>query len=303
MTRFEGQDLQTQPAVFDTGANSGAKFHEDYLSTVKDQTQAGNGDAKFVKVADDKVAQAASPGDQPQAGDDQQGQNGKDQSVGVKEILTADPKELPPHLRTIQGLADHFNKADDKAKAMGEVKPEMDKAVQGADDGFAAAQVKADAASKTLKPQFEAVSQALEAAKGDVQKSMAAVPEKDRKHVASEAMLLLDPQTSPGVKKAIEVELKAQKGLVPAVKEMVAAEKAAEPVMAQVQALQKEMNAAQAEPILSRMIYADMLEQSGDKAGAKAMQAESMALQLGMPIEQFRKMQKQKEEQDKAKGN
>ncbi|MBU6455719.1 MAG: hypothetical protein KGS72_28370, partial [Cyanobacteria bacterium REEB67] len=205
----------------------------------------------------------------------------------------------PPNLRALQGLAQHFDKADDKGQAMTEVKPEVEKIVKAADDGFAAAQAKAEKDSVTLKPKFEAAETKLKDSAAKVQEALKGISQEDGKHIASEVGLLMDPKSSPALKKAIEADLSSHKGLVPAVKEFTAARTAAVPVMAEVQAMQKSVQEAAAEPILTRMVYADMLEQSGDKAGAKQVQAESMALQMGMTIEQFRQLQQQKLNQDK----
>jgi hypothetical protein len=294
MTRFEGNDLQTQPAVLDATAASGGKLHEDYLSAMKvdfkngDNASTNLGDAKFIKVADGpQLAQAQDAG-----------QESGDGKLGVKELAAADPKELPPNLRALQGLAQHFDKADDKAKAMTEVKPEVEKIVKAADDNFVAAQAKAEKDSVTLKPKFEAAEAKLKESAAKIQASLKGIPEEDGKHIASEVGLLMDPKSSPALKKAIEADLSSHKGLVPAVKEFTAARTAAVPVMKEVQAMQEGMKEAEAEPLLTRMIYADMLEQSGDKAGAKQVQAEGMALQMGMTIEQFRQLQKQKQDQD-----
>ena len=123
MTNLEGNDLQTKMPALDVSVAAGGKFQEDYFST--------QNDAKFVPVVQQsgdrvQVAQAGDAGQAPAAAGDDDGK------FGVKELLTADPKDLPPSLRTLQGLADHFDKASDKSKAIDEVKPEVEKAVKAA---------------------------------------------------------------------------------------------------------------------------------------------------------------------------
>ena len=153
--------------------------------------------------------------------------------------------------------------------------------------------------STTLKPQFEAVQTELKTSLGKLQEAVKAVPQADVKHVASEVSMLMDPQTSPGVKKALEADLAGHKGLVPAVNDFAKARKDAEPIEKQVGEINQKVKMSSFEPIAARMVYADMLEQSGDKAGAKNVNAESMALQMGMTIEQFHQLQKLKEDQEK----
>ena len=144
----------------------------------------------------------------------------------------------------------------------------------------------------TLKPKYLAAKADVEAAAGPFQAAAQKVPEADQKHVEAELNLLADDKTSPAVKKAIESELSSQPDLVPAFNKLLAAETAALPVMQEVKAMQDKVGAAAEDPVVARMVYADMLEQGGDKAGAKQMNAESMALQLGMTIEQFHALQK-----------
>jgi hypothetical protein len=271
------------PAATETTALSGAKWQADY------QTALYDGDAKIVKVADQDTPGQAAPGDQ---GDG-------DQKIGVKEIVAADPKDLSPNLQTLQGLAGHFDKADDKAKAMGEVKGAVEKTISAADAAQTAAEKDAQTESVTLKPQFDAAKASMDAAKAPFQAAFAKVPEADREHVGAELGLLADDKTSPALKKAIEADLASRPGLVDAANKFIAAETAAMPVMEKVKALQDKMEAAAEDPVVARMVYADMLEQSGDKAGAKQVQAEAMALQMGMTIDQFHQLQQQQKQQQK----
>ncbi|MBS1992192.1 MAG: hypothetical protein JSS86_02060 [Cyanobacteria bacterium SZAS LIN-2] len=276
-TRFDATDVQAQGNMAaDAAVLTGAKLHADYQNLL-----ATGNDVKFVKVAD----QAPAPGGDAQGGDDQQ--------IGVKALLAEDPKNLTPNLKTLQGLASHFDKADDKAKAMGEVKPEVEKTIAASDAALVTAEKAAEAKAATLKPQYEAAMAKVQAAQGPFKTAMSQVPQEAQKHVGAELGLLFDDKTSAGVRKAIEAELNASyKGLVPATKAFIQAQKDAMPVVKQAQELEGSMQEAAAEPIVTRMIYADMLEQSGDHAGAKQVQAEAVALQMGMTIEQFRQLQK-----------
>jgi hypothetical protein len=250
MTQLDATDNKVTATPTNDATGS---FHAEYQNTFQ------GGDTKIVKVADDQAA--------PAGGDDPQGGSGK---VGVKELIGADPKELSPNLKTLQGLAGHFDKADDKTADMG-----------------------------TLKPKLDAVEASLKAAVGPLQAALGKVPEADQKHVAAELQLMTDDKTSPALKKAIETDLASHAGLVPAANAFMAAEKAAEPSVKQYEALKAKVGEAAEEPVVARMVYADMLEQSGDKAGAKQAQAEAMALQMGMSIDDFHKLQ----QQQKTPGN
>ena len=48
------------------------------------------------------------------------------------------------------------------------------------------------------------------------------------------------------------------------------------------------MKQAEEDLVVSRMIYAEVLDQGGDKNGAKQMQIESMAIQMNVPLEQVK---------------
>lgn len=270
MANFDAPDEKGNVTVLDP---VNAKFQADYQQTMK------SGDANIVQVAQDAPQQAQD-----------QGGEGK---IGVKELVGADPKELSTNLKTLQGLAGHFDKASDKGKAMGEVKAEVEKTIAAADKGQKDAMDTANTEMKTLKPKLEADQAALKAAAGPLQAAAQKIPEAKREHVQAEVQLMTDDQTSPAVKKAIEADLAQYPGLVPAVKTMVAAEQKAEPDLKALQALKQKVGEAAEDPIVARMVYADMLEQAGDKAGAKQAQAEAMALQMGMTIEQFRQLQQQ----------
>jgi hypothetical protein len=273
MTQLDATDNKVTATPTNDATGS---FHAEYQNTFQ------GGDTKIVKVADDQAA--------PAGGDDPQGGSGK---VGVKELIGADPKELSPNLKTLQGLAGHFDKADDKTKAMGEVKAEVEKTIGAADANEAVVEKQATADMGTLKPKLDAVEASLKAAVGPLQAALGKVPEADQKHVAAELQLMTDDKTSPALKKAIETDLASHAGLVPAANAFMAAEKAAEPSVKQYEALKAKVGEAAEEPVVARMVYADMLEQSGDKAGAKQAQAEAMALQMGMSIDDFHKLQQQ----------
>lgn len=278
MTRFDAPEATAVATPIDLGN----KLQADYLSSMP------SGDAKFVRVAD---AQAAAP-----AGDDPAQGGGK---IGVKELVSADPKDLSANLKTLQGLADHFDKTDDKGKALGEVKPEVEKTIAAADAAQEAAGNQATSEMTTLKPKLEADQAALKAAAAPLQAAAAKVPEANRAHVGQELQLLADDKTSPALKRALEADLAAYAGSVPAAKGMMAAEKAAAPDIKQFQDLKAKLEATADDPIIARMVYADMLEQGGDKAGAKQAQAEAMALQMGMSIEDFHKLQQQQKQLQK----
>ncbi len=276
MTRFDAPDDSATKTAIDPVLT---RFQAD------SQVSTQGGDAKFVRVADQQAP--AQPGDAPQG----------DGKVGVKDLVGADPKELSPNLKTLQGLAGHFDKADDKGKAMGEVKAEVVKTIAAADTAQAAAMTQANTEMKTLKPKLDADQAALKAATAPLQAAVAKVPEADREHVGAELGLMADDKTSPALKKALEADLASYPGLVAAAKSVIAAEKAAEPDFKQFQDLKTKVEATADDPVIARMVYADMLEQSGDKAGAKQAQAEAMALQMGMSIDDFHKLQQQQKKQ------
>jgi hypothetical protein len=277
MTRFDAAEAT---AVATPTEQAGSKLQADYLSSMP------SGDAKFVRVADAAPAQG---GDAPP----------EDTKIGVKEIVAADPKELSANLKTLQGLAGHFDKSGDKGKALGEVKPEVEKTIAAADTAQAAALKQANTEMVTLKPKLDADQAALKAAAAPLQAAAAKVPEANRAHVGQELQLLADDKTSPALKKALEADLAGYAGLVPAAKAMMAAEKAAEPDVKALQDLKAKVEATADDPVIARMVYADMQEQGGDKAGAKQTQAEAMALQMGMSIDDFHKLQQQKQQQQK----
>jgi hypothetical protein len=277
MTRFDATEANAATATPD---NVGNKLQADYLSSMP------SGDAKFVRIADVQGAPA-------QGGDAQDG----DGKVGVKEIVAVDPKELSPNLKTLQGLAGHFDKSSDKAKALGEVKPEVEKTIAAADAAQTAAMKQANTEMATLKPKLDADQAAMKAAAAPLQAAAAKVPEANREHVGQELQLLTNDKTSPALKKALEADLAGYAGLVPAAKAMMAAEKAAEPDVKQFQDLKAKVEATAEDPVIARMVYADMLEQGGDKAGALQATKEATALQMGMSIEDFHKLQQQKQPQ------
>ena len=250
-------------------------------------------DAKPIKVADatTQVEQEA-PGDGAQAAGPGDGQ--PEVHIDIKFLLAQDPKDLPPCLQKLQGLADHFDKATDKPKAMGEVKDAVADTVKEADANAAKLTQEVETESKTLKPQFDAAKSGLESAQKTLQDALKQVPDADRKHVLAELNLLVDDKTSLAVKKALEQELSGQKDVLPAANAFVAAEKAAEPIMKAANGLNEKMEEATIEPLATRLVQADILQQGGDKAGAKQAQAEAMALQMGMTIQQFHDLQKQK---------
>jgi len=287
MTQLEATDNQATASPIDGAALAGTKWQADYHSTLP-----AAGDAKVIKVADDGPAQAAADGPPGQGAAD-----AAPEKVGVKEIVGADPKDLSPNEKVLQGLASHFDKTDDKAKAMGEVKAEVLKTIAAADANLTATETQVKADGTALQPKFEAAQAGMKAAGTTLQAAMDKVPKDDKEHVGNELNLLADDKTSPALRKAIEADLAGHPGLVPAANGFIAAEKAALPVMQQVQALKEKLESAAEDPVITRMVYADMLEQSGDKAGAKQVQAESMALQMGMTIEQFQQLQQQQKQQ------
>jgi len=158
-TRFDAADIQQSNLAADAAVLSGAKFSADYQNLVA----AGN-DVKFVKVADQGPVAA---GDSKAGGDPE---------IGVKALLAVDPKELTPNLKTLQGLAAHFDKGTDKAKAMGEVKPEVEKTIAASDAALVAATKSADTEAATLKPQYEAAAAKVKAAAAPFHMGTATAP-------------------------------------------------------------------------------------------------------------------------------
>ena len=292
MTNLEATDSQA-PVVnpMDGAGLAQTKWQENLY-----QIQQGD-NGKIVKVADVQQVQAPSDGQQGQSGDGQEAP----QKNPVKAIQDIDPKELPPSMQTIQGLAAHFDKTDDKTKALGEVKGAVEKAIQAADAEKAAGAKDFEAAKKLYMPQIQAIETGLKADSAAVGAIMQKVPEDSRKHVAGELNLLADEKTSPAVKKAIETELSSYPGLIPAADKFIDDQKAALPTMTKAQEAKDNFEKVSDGPAISRLVYADMLMQGGDKAGAQKAEAESMAIQMGMTPEQFQKLQEQQKQLQQKK--
>jgi hypothetical protein len=284
MAQLEATDNQAANATMDNSAVfAGMKFQEDYHN---------GADARLIKVAD---AAPQAPSDAPAGAD-----GAPKDPVAI--LLTLDPKDLSPALQTLQGLAGHFDKADDKAKAITEIKAEVEKTIAAADDNKAKTLKEVQTEGTALQPQIEKADASMKAAQAAVQAAFEKVPEADQKHVGAELELLRDPKTGAHLKAAIEADLASHPGLVPAARGFIAAEKVAMPVMLKAQALQEKMEAAADDPEVTRLVYADMLAQAGDKAGAQEMQGEAMALHMHMTIDQFHKLQELQKQQKQQGG-
>ena len=54
--------------------------------------------------------------------------------------------------------------------------------------------------------------------------------------------------------------------------------------------LEAAVKQAEEDRVVARMIYADVIDEGGDKNGAKQMQIESMAIQMNVPLEQVKEL-------------
>lgn len=246
----------------------------------------GTDNAKVLKVQ----AQA------PEADDQQQGQG----KSPVDMIRAADPKELGPGLKAMQGLAETFENSPDKAKALTQLKSGMDGAVKQTDDDFEAAKKTFETERNQLKPQIEPKMQALQTAKGNFESKFAKVPADDQERTLGLLQLYDNPKNSPALKKAIEGEMQKYPGLMPAAKGFMKAEAELAPFMEKAQKIKTALEEAGAERIGARMAYGQMAAEGGDEAKAHRMEMEARALIMGIPLDKVDELEKRLKQQ---KGN
>lgn len=195
-------------------------------------------------------------------------------------IIKADPTKLTPAMRSIQGLAENFQKAEDKTAALGQFRGAFEKTVQQTDSTFAGVLSQYQRTMAEIGPTLELKMQKLEAAQTKVNTIAENIPAADKPRIQKAGELWLLSEKSPALRQAIEKEMSQYPGLVPAFKEADKAAREAEPYMSQIAKLEKAGEAAIEDRVYSRMVFADALEAGGDNETAKKMRMEGLVIQM-----------------------
>jgi hypothetical protein len=201
------------------------------------------------------------------------------------------PEELSPNLRAMQGLVENFATADDKAKALEQFRGAFEKTIKKSDDDLTAANDTWNTETPKLKPEYQAKTDRVKETQEALSKVAETIPDDEKAHMQSVVRLWsMGDKNSPQLKKALEAEMGEVKGLPQAVKDSYNAITEAKPIVEKVEALQGAVKQAEEDRVVSRMIYAEVLEEGGDLNGAKQMQIESMAIQMNVPLEQVKEL-------------
>lgn len=257
--------------------DSSTKFHDQLFRL----------DSHTIKVA------AASDGPIPaQAGDDNGESEELEPSGKVIDMLRqTKPEELSPNLRAMQGLVENFATADDKAKALEQLRGAFEKTIKKSDDDLTAATVTWNKETPKLKPEYQAKTDGVKETQEALSRVAETIPDDEKAHMQSVVRLWsMGDKNSPQLKKALEAEMGEVKGLPQAVKDSYNAITEAKPIVEKVEALQRAVKQAEEDRVVSRMIYSEVLEEGGDPNGAKQMQIESMAIQMNVLLEQVKEL-------------
>jgi hypothetical protein len=199
----------------------------------------------------------------------------------IDALIAADPAKLTPTMRSIQGLAENFNQSDDKAKALEQFKGAFESTIAKSDDNFKQLTTSAEATLAKIGPSLEAKGEKLQTALAELGKIVIGkVPASDQERVKMEGSLWQMSEKKPDLRAALEKDMSQYKGLVPALKAADAAQKDAAPLMKQAFEIEKAGEVAIEDRVMSRMVYADVLDAANDKAGAKNMRMEGLAIQM-----------------------
>lgn len=279
--------------------DSSAKFHE--------QLAADDGKSGYIKVAGKKgevQAEAPKAPDAPEAKAEEQGQEqGQEQGPGdlLESLRKADPKELSPSTRAMQGLVENFATADDKAAALSQLRPAFEKTVKETDDNLTRLSTEWNTEAPKLKPEFEAKGQKVRETQEDLNKLAAGIAKEDMPQMQTLLKLWsMGEKNSPEFKAALEKEMNGKvPGFADAVKANFNAKVEASPIFEKVTTLQAGLSQAMADRVDSRMIYEQVLLQGGDKAGAQRMFMEHTAIQMGVPLNELDELMKRQSAPEK----
>ncbi|CAN5527578.1 hypothetical protein BH11CYA1_BH11CYA1_05790 [soil metagenome] len=267
-------DSGDSPKQLQAALDSSPKFHEQLNS----REMAG---LKLTKVASSDTASA-----------DAASESADEASGNLIEMLRkTKPEELSPNLRAMQGLVENFATADDKAKALEQMRGGFDKAIKQSDDDLTAANDTWTKESPKVRPEYQAKTDKVAETSEKLQKVADTIPDEQKEHMQSVVHLWsMGDSNSPQLRKALEAEIGLVKGLPEAVKDSFQAIKEAQPIVEKVTGLQGAIKQAEEDRVVSRMIYAEVLAEGGDAKGAKQMQIESMAIQMNVPLEQVKEL-------------
>lgn len=201
------------------------------------------------------------------------------------------PEDLSPNLRSMQGLVENFATAEDKAKALAQFRGAFEKTIKNSDDDLDTATDTWNKETPKLKPEYQAKTDRVKETQEALSKVANGIPDQEKAHMQSVVRLWsMGEQNSPQLQKALEAEMGQVKGLPQAVKDSYQAITEAKPIVEQVAKLEAAVKQAEEDRVVSRMIYAEVLDEGGDKNGAKQMQIESMAIQMNVPLEQVKEL-------------
>jgi hypothetical protein len=270
--------------------DSSAKFHEqladdNYIKVAGGGKKAGQTDA------------AAQPAETPAPAAESAGEE-----VDLLESLRkADPKELSPSTRAMQGLVENFATADNKAAALGQLRPAFEKTVKETDDNFTKLSAEWNIEAPKLKPEFEAKGQRVRETQENLNKLAGSIDKEEMPHMQSLVKLWsMGDKNSPELKAAIEKEMNSKvPGFADAVKDNYQAKVDAAPVFEKVTTMQAGLSQAMADRVDSRMIYEQVLLQGGDKSGAQRIFMEHMAIQMGVPQSELEELMKRQSPPEK----
>lgn len=172
----------------------------------------------------------------------------------------------------------------DKAAALVKLGPKFEDAIKTADADFDTTMAKIGPEAKKLQPAYEAATAKVEEQQAKLQETFGKVPENDQDRVAAlvEAYAKLG-KGDDAIRTAIENGLAKYPGLIPAVKDLNAANNA--PAIKQMAALEQQAGKAMQDRIFLRAGYAELLSQNGFEDKAEQYIRESAEI-MGFPVPQ-----------------
>ncbi|MBP9094337.1 hypothetical protein KBI23_25190 [bacterium] len=209
----------------------------------------------------------------------------------IEALRQTKPEDLSANLRSMQGLVENFATTDDKVKALAQFRGAFEKTIKSADDDLNTATDTWNKETPKLKPEYQAKTERVKETQEALSKVANTIPDEGKAHMQSVVRLWsMGEQNSPQLQKALESEMGQVKGLPQAVKDSYQAITEAKPIVEKVEKLEAAVKQAEEDRVVSRMIYAEVLDEGGDKNGAKQMQIESMAIQMNVPLEQVKEL-------------
>lgn len=196
----------------------------------------------------------------------------------------AEAGKKPPEseaTKQLQAAMDEYEQADDKQAAIKTLGPKFEAAIKTADEAFGKARQEVVAKQKELAVPYAKAMRDVQINHGKLQAAFNNVPEGEQEKV--QALLAAYPLLDPGdpIRKSIEEGLKGYPGLVESARGFDAALKS--PVIKQVEQLQKSIENTTTDTVMTRMGYAEALNDAGFED--KAMQyLEEAAAIMGLKL-------------------